>query len=105
MTAPLSAFSDAHSPPAQRFYNLLCIAYGADARLFADVVANDYLPKERAKGCTRDYREVSYAFYTLIRLHPDLELAQQVLRKEWLPKEGERPAPAGRAPAALKNRL
>ena len=30
VTAPLTAFSDAHSPPAERFYNLLCMAYGAE---------------------------------------------------------------------------
>jgi hypothetical protein len=35
----LSAHQDAidvHGTPAQRFYNLLCIAYGADAQLFGD---------------------------------------------------------------------
>ncbi len=30
VTAPLKAFSDAHSPPAERFYNMLCLAYGAE---------------------------------------------------------------------------
>ena len=28
-------FGDAHGTPAQRFYNLLCIAYGADAQPLA----------------------------------------------------------------------
>ena len=50
VTAPLTAFSDEHSPPAQRFYNLLCLAYGADRVLFADFVEQNYLPKERAKA-------------------------------------------------------
>ena len=35
---PLQAFSDVHGVPAQRFYNLLCVAYGADPEVFADVV-------------------------------------------------------------------
>jgi hypothetical protein len=35
----------------QRLYDLLCIAYGADRDMFADVVENGYLPKDRARGC------------------------------------------------------
>ena len=30
VTAPITAFADVHGAPAQRFYNLLCMAYGAD---------------------------------------------------------------------------
>ena len=44
--APLKAFSDVHGAPAQRYYNLLCLAYGAEPTVFADVVAKGYLPKE-----------------------------------------------------------
>ena len=51
VTAPLAAFSDAHSPPATRFYNMLCLAYGADPVLFADFISKDYLPQARASGC------------------------------------------------------
>ena len=43
---PLEAFSSMHGAPQQRFYNLLCIAYGADSKLFADVVEKGYLPRE-----------------------------------------------------------
>jgi len=45
VTAPLVAFSDIHAAPAQRFYNLICLAYGADPVLFAEAVDKDYLPK------------------------------------------------------------
>ena len=45
-------FVDEHGTPAQRLYNLLCIAYGSDKELFADVVEKGYLPKERAE-CAR----------------------------------------------------
>src|SRR6516225_11711002 len=38
VTAPLAAFADAHSAPAQRFYTLLCIAYGSDPTRYADFV-------------------------------------------------------------------
>ena len=52
-TTPLTMtrFADVHGTPAQRFYNVLCIAYGADAQLFGDMVAKGYLPKERAEDC------------------------------------------------------
>ena len=32
------SFADEHGTPAQRLYNLLCVAYGSDKELFADVV-------------------------------------------------------------------
>ena len=85
VTAPLAAFSEAHAAPAQRFYNLLCLAYGADPILFADVVDKGYLPKDRAKNCKREYDQVTFAFRDLIVPHLDQELAKKVLDKTWLP--------------------
>src|SRR5262245_19727315 len=43
VTLALKKFADEHGFPAQRFYNVLCIAYGFDPKLFADVVEKDYL--------------------------------------------------------------
>ena len=85
VTAPLAAFSDVHGAPAQRFYNLVCLAYGADPQLFADVVEKGYLPKERASSCKREYNQVAFAFRELIGPHIDQQLARQVLDKTWLP--------------------
>jgi hypothetical protein len=85
VTAPLAAFSDVHGAPAQRFYNLLCLAYGADPVLFADVVDKGYLPKTRASGCKREYDQVAFAFRELITPHVDHELAKQVMDRTWLP--------------------
>ena len=93
VTAPLAAFSDAHSPPPERFYNLLCLAYGADSELFADFVREGYLPQSRAKGCRREYGELVYAFNKVIVPHLDQTLARQVLQKAWLPNDKNRPAP------------
>ena len=42
---PLIAFADIHDAPMQRFYNLLCIAYGAHPELFGNLVAKANLPK------------------------------------------------------------
>jgi Putative metallopeptidase len=92
VTAPLVAFSDAHSPPPERFYNLLCLAYGADSELFADFVTKGYLPQGRANGCKREYGELTYAFNKVIIPHLDQHLAHEVLQKAWLPEEKNRPA-------------
>ena len=84
VTVPLKAFSDVHGAPVQRFYNLLCLAYGADANLFADV-ATKYLPKERSNDCEHEYNEARFAFQKLIVPYLDEQLAKQVLDKAWLP--------------------
>jgi len=84
---PLQAFSDIHGVPAQRFYNLLCVAYGADPKLFADAVEKGYLPQARAPDCDREYRQVAYAFQQLIAPHIDQQLAEKVHKREWLPPE------------------
>jgi hypothetical protein len=87
VTAPLAAFSDVHGAPAQRFYNLICLAYGADPVLFADVVEKGYLPNDRASSCKREYNQVAFAFKELIGPHLDQQLAKQVLDQQWLPPE------------------
>jgi Putative metallopeptidase len=46
----MTHFADLHGTPAQRFYNVLCIAYGADKQLFGDIVEKGYLPKERGEA-------------------------------------------------------
>jgi hypothetical protein len=85
---PLEAFSNMHAAPQQRFYNLLCMAYGADSTLFADVVERGYLPKKRATTCRAEYREVAFAFKQLIAPQLDQELMRQVLDAGWLPDVG-----------------
>ena len=90
VTAPLAAFSEAHASPAQRYFNLLCLAYGGDATLFADLVNKGYLPKDRAKSCKREYDQVTFAFRTAIVPHLDQQLARQVLDQTWLPADSEK---------------
>src|SRR5262245_26965072 len=87
----LQAFSDIHSMPAQRFFNLLCIAYGADPITFAHAVEEKYLPASRARDCKREYDEVAFAFKKLIGPHLDQGFAQQALHKDWLPPESPKP--------------
>ncbi len=77
-------FADEHGLPAQRFYNLLCMAYGADPKLFADLVEKEYLPKERAEGCDGEYGQVSIAMEKLIRPYIDQTRAKRVRAMRWL---------------------
>lgn len=87
VTAPLTAFADVHGAPVQRFYNLLCIAYGADPQTFGDLVDKGYLPPQRAKSCRTEYGEVNFAFQQLIKPHLDPQLAKAVVEMYWLPEE------------------
>jgi hypothetical protein len=63
--------ADEHSSGPQRLYNLLCIAYGSDKELFADLVDKGFLPKERAEMCEAEYQQIDYAYRTLIAPHTD----------------------------------
>jgi hypothetical protein len=93
VTLSLKEFSDSHGLPAGRFYNLLCIAFGADANLFAGIVKKGYLPVERAIGCEDEYRQLAHAFKKLIAPHIDEALARGVMARKWLPDVTVRPAP------------
>ena len=66
-----ASFADEHGTTAQRLYNLLCIAYGSDRVLFADVVEKGFLPMGRAEICKQEYQQVDFAFRTLVGPHLD----------------------------------
>jgi len=87
----LEHFANEHGTPAQRFFNVLCWAYGSDPKLFGDVVAKGYLPKERAEGCEDEYKQMTYAFDTLIRPHIDAKEAKKLYGTTWLPPVTKRP--------------
>ncbi|MGE3147920.1 MAG: DUF4344 domain-containing metallopeptidase [Pseudorhodoplanes sp.] len=92
VTMPRRKFANEHGMPAQRFYNLLCVAYGADPKLFGDLVEKDFLPKERAEGCEDEFKQVAYAMQTLIDPFIDRNLARKG-HKRWLPPVTTRPKP------------
>ena len=77
-------FADEHGLPAQRFYNVLCMAYGADSKLFAELVDKKYLPSERAEGCADEYDQVIRALNKLIGHYIDQTRAKQVRARQWL---------------------
>jgi len=98
------AIGDVRPPVRQRYYNILCIAYGSDPSKFSaftainrDAMASD-LSGQRAAGCALryarpghegeyegDYEKLIAAFKTLI-LDPyvDPNLLKQVLAIDWL---------------------
>jgi len=90
VTLPLSAFSSDHGAPEQRFYNLVCIAYGWDPQIFSGVVEKGYLPEHRAKVCKYEYGNLRYAFRKMITPHVDLDRARQVIEKSFLPEANMR---------------
>jgi hypothetical protein len=113
VTVNLGAFSDAHSAPMQRYYDLLCKAYGADREAFQDVVDKGYLPPARAKTCATEYGEVNFAYKKLIEPSVDAEVAKKVLDRAWMPdpnirlfaggRDATPPTPDTAAPAAAAN--
>jgi hypothetical protein len=76
-------FADAHGLPMQRFYNLLCLAYGSDAKLFERAVTEGHLPADRADGCEDEYAQVKRAMTALIDPFIDENLVKRVRSKQW----------------------
>jgi len=84
---PLGDYANEHSTPAQRAYNLMCISYGADKKLFGNFVSKGYLPKERAEYCYEEYEQVEDAFEKLVHPHLDFVLARSLKDVSWLESE------------------
>ena len=78
--------AETHSLPAQRAYNLLCMAYGANPKLFGELVSNGHLPKHRAEFCEEEFEQVQQAYSDLIEPHVDRDLANEIFDKSWLRK-------------------
>jgi hypothetical protein len=73
----IKAFADSHGLPAQRYFNVLCIAYGFNEKAYADAVTRGNLPAERAEGCADEYAMLDRAFKKLVMPYVD----QRRLRK------------------------
>ncbi len=86
----LTSFADDHGLPQERFYNLLCLAAGADPVQFSDLF--EYLPPTRSQRCALEYQTLFRAFHKEITPHIDLEMAKRVLDTSWLPVSDSGPA-------------
>jgi hypothetical protein len=82
VTLPLAAFSSDHGAPEERYFNLICIAYGYDERLFMG--AMDKIPASRARKCKFEYEDLKYAFHTVFWPHLDHDKVRQVLAMKWI---------------------
>jgi len=80
----LKHFADVHSIPAQRYYNLLCLAYGEDPKQFVDLVEKKLLPESRAQGCVEEYKALDYAVRKLIYPYFDQVQLKSAKRKKLL---------------------
>jgi hypothetical protein len=86
----IADFASDHGLPEERFYNLLCLAFGAAPVEFAD--AEDYLPTTRSPNCEFEYGTLVNAFHKEISPHIDQEMARRVLDTNWLSDPKLKPA-------------
>jgi hypothetical protein len=82
----LAGFASNHGQPEERFYNLMCLAFGADPVTFADLTQDGYLPPNRSPSCRFEYDTLAYAFHREISPHIDQQMARQVLDMAWFTK-------------------
>jgi hypothetical protein len=83
-------FSDEHGSDAQRFYNFLCIGYGAEPAAFKDYVDKGLLPPTRARNCAREFQQVRNSFTKTVRPFVDEGLMKKVQATKWLRPEDVR---------------
>ena len=79
-------FAGVHGLPAQRYYNLLCMAYGSNPHTFAKLVGD--LPRGRARGCDEEYSMLDRSFKKLILPYVDQEMQRDAFAKtgfNWSP--------------------
>jgi hypothetical protein len=81
----MEEFADEHSTAEQRAINLSCMAYGADPKVFKDVVTQVGVPQYRIDICEEEFELISFAFQKLIAPHIDPELAKKVYDRSWFP--------------------
>ena len=81
VTLPFAAFSSDHGTPEERYFNLICIAYGYDQRLFS--IEMNKIPPSRAQRCKFEYGEIKYAMHTVFWSHLDHDKVKRVLAMNW----------------------
>lgn len=84
----LRAYAGPHGLAPQRYYNLLCMAYGSDPVTFVSAITHGGLPKERASDCADEFAMLKRAFQKLIMPYIDealLQKARAAVRFNWHP--------------------
>ena len=62
-------FLTEHSLDIERFYNILCWAYGSDPSLYDNLIKNEILPQSRAIGCTGEFDKITDNWPQLLEPH------------------------------------
>jgi len=81
VTLPLAALSSDHGTPEERYFNLICAAYGYDQRLFS--IEMHKIPPSRAQKCRDEYEDIKYAMHTVFWSHLDHDKVKRVLAMKW----------------------
>jgi Putative metallopeptidase len=93
-----SSLANVHGLSGQRFYNTLCIAYGAEPGVFNDLIERKLLPKERAETCEDEYAQVAFAIRTLMSRYIDVSAQDKVLAKDWAGGKARKKTTRGNEP-------
>lgn len=93
-------FYDEHAPDEKRFYNILCLATGADPVRFIPLAVKNGVPEVRLQKCAREYDKKHEALQTIMAPHEKSWLSRAlglggrmklkigpVGKSEWLPYE------------------
>jgi hypothetical protein len=65
----MAHFADEHSLDAQRYYNILCIAYGRDPEEYRGLVTKGLLPQSRAARCRDESAKIFNSWSRLLLPH------------------------------------
>lgn len=87
-------FADEHSLNKQRYFNLVCWAYGSDPENRQDLIETWELPTARAERCEAEYAQLDRSWTRLLADH---------LREEGDDTAASEPAPGRKAPRAAPN--
>jgi hypothetical protein len=70
-----------HGTAEQRYYNVLCLAFGAHPKHFSDLKSKRILPKDRAERCQDEFEQIEDAYRAVILPHVDQPLAKEIWGK------------------------
>jgi hypothetical protein len=80
------AYWDTHGPDEQRYFNTVCLFYGADPDGRAEFARELDLPEERAEGCEDEYVLASDSWNTVLdEMGSDAKLRGQLILKADVP--------------------
>jgi len=68
-TPTASNFADEHSLDEQRYFNILCIAYGTDPTEYQNLVKKERLPRARAERCPTEAEKIRRSWDRLLSPH------------------------------------